>query len=298
MQIQKRERPKIGLALSGGTLKAAAHIGVIEQLAKMNIVPDVVAGTSAGSFIATLYAHGYTPTMMKQLSRHFSILRLVDYGFPLLSSALNVVRYRLGMTIKHKTVKSAQGLLAGHKLERYVRSSLGKTTPKIPYYVIATDLKTGSPIVFSNDTLSLQSGHALPFTNPAKAVTASCALPGIFSPVEMDDYLLVDGAFRDYVPVKVLQEAGCDKIIAINLYQLEDNWYPLTIAHVLVRSFEILLMESIDTDLASLNNVVIIEPDTKNMSWFSVKELPHCIEYGRRAVEEKAEEILNMLTKA
>lgn len=277
-------RPKIGLALSGGTLKAAAHIGVIQQLTEMGIRPDMVAGTSAGALIASLHAHGYSPAAMIQLANRFSLWSLVDYGFPLISSAMNVLRYRLGWPARPRRLVAAQGLLAGRKLERYVAAALRRRTARIPYYLIATDLSTGLPVTFSNDAQAIQRGIARPCPQLAKAVTASCSLPGMFSPVAIDDLVLVDGALRHYVPVQILKDCGCTKIIAVNLYQLDDGWVPETMVHVLIRSFEILLQESIDNDVHT-SDVVLLEPNLHNMSWFSVGELPQCIAAGRAVVQ-------------
>lgn len=232
--------------------------------------------------------------MLERLSQRFSLWQLVDYGFPLLSSGLNLVLNRFGIHSAFHRSRAARGLLAGRKLEQYIRRALGRQSARLPYYVIATDLVTGNPVTFSNDAEAISSGRARLCEDLPKAVAASCALPGVFSPVEMDDFVLVDGAFRHYVPVQVLLDAGCTSIIAVNLYQLESNWSPETIAHVLVRSFDILLKESIDNDVGS-PSVVLVEPNTKHMTWYSVNEFKHCIESGRQAVRAKADEIRTLV---
>ncbi len=288
------DRPRVGLALSGGTLKAAAHIGVIEALAELGIRPHVVAGTSAGSLVAALYAHGYSPVQMKQLTKRFSLWSLVQYGFPVLSSAVTVMSRRLGWRYLSRLVPAAQGLLSAKRLERYVYKALQRRTARIPYYIIATDLLSGNPVTFSNESDAIVRGLAERLTDPARTVAASCALPGVFSPVELGRYLLVDGAFRHYVPVKILQQMGCTRIIAVNLYQLDEDWQPDTLVHVLVRSFEILLRESIDNDIDS-NNLVVLEPNVQNMTWFSVSQLNSCIEAGHECVLESKAAILNLL---
>lgn len=294
MPNDKADCPRVGLALSGGTLKAAAHIGVIEALAELGIRPHVVAGTSAGSLVTSLYAHGFSPAQMKQLTNRFSLWSLVQYGFPVLSSAVTVMSRRLGWRYLSRLVPPGQGLLSEKRLERYVRKALHRRTARIPYYIIATDLLSGNPITFSNETEAIERGLAERLTDPARTVAASCALPGVFSPVKLDGYLLVDGAFRHYVPVKILQEMGCTQIIAVNLYQLDEDWQPDTLVHVLVRSFEILLRESIDNDTDS-NDVVLLEPNVKNMTWFSVSQFNSCIEAGRQCVLENKSALLNLL---
>lgn len=289
-----RREQRIGLALSGGTLKAAAHIGVIEALMHLGIRPDAVAGTSAGALIASLYAHGHTPASMRRLSRKFSLFQLFDYGFPIVSSLVQLLRYRMGISLAGGQLPAAQGLLAGGKLERFIARALARRTAILPFYIIATDLYSGRPITFSNDPVAIRSGQAVRCGHVPRTIAASCALPAIFSPVSIGPHLLVDGAFRHYVPVQVLQDAGCEKIIAVNLYQLDDQWRPETLVHVLVRSFEIMLQETIDNDTASAD-VVLIEPDTRNMSWIAVHQLSRCIEAGRTATYGKKEEIWHLL---
>lgn len=306
--------PKIGLALSGGTLKAAAHVGVLSALEVLGIRPHCVAGTSAGAFVAALYARGYSTKNMIQMVKDFPGITLLDYAFPVVSSTWSLIKYRF---VGRNTgrLPLPPGLLRGVKLETYIRSQLGALKPEISYYMIATDLYTGNDIVFGTEqpaeqaarstyqekhredsiSKSASSLNVQPIDDPARIIRASCSLPGILTPIEFNRYLLVDGGLRDYVPVKVLRAVGCTHILAVNLYRLVDNWRPDTFAHVLSRSFDILLQETIDEDVGG-SDVLSITPNLSHMSFTSVRGMNQCVQAGQRAVAEKVNIIRDFLT--
>ncbi|GMA52533.1 exported phospholipase [Alicyclobacillus contaminans] len=286
----KSPHNRIGIALSGGSLKATAHIGVLRALNTLGIQPDCVAGTSAGAFIAALYAHDYTPDELLHLIRRFPGPSLLDYGFPVSSSVFTSLWYRFRRSVNSRTMRIPSGLLRGDKLYRYFRQHFKGRTPSMPYYVIAADLMTGQPVTYSNNQDMIDQGLTDPIVDPALCVRGSCALPGIFTPVRIGSRILVDGAFRHYVPVKILRQAGCNKIIAVNLYSLQHHWQPETIVHVLVRSYDILLQESVEGDLAG-DDVMIIEPKVGHFSWLSTREMEHGVTVGQQAVWDQQHRI-------
>ena len=288
--------PRIGLALSGGTLKAAAHIGVLQALEKLNIRPDFIAGTSAGAFVGTLYAHGYTIPELRRLVDRFPGPSLFDYGFPLLSSLYNLLRLRLGLRggVAQNFLPLPRGLLLGNRLQSYFRRSLGARSARLPYAIVATDLYSGSPVVFSNDNKLIESQGATCITDVVSCLRGSCALPGVLTPVSLEKWLLVDGALRHYVPVEVLRQAGCDKIIVVNLNRLESAWQPTTLINVLTRSFDILLEETIEDDLAG-EDVFLLQPDVSQVTWVSFSELHACLNAGRTVVEQQRDALIRFL---
>lgn len=286
---------RIGVALSGGTLKAAAHVGVLGGLEELGITPDCIAGTSAGAFVASLYAHGYGVSELTDLIRHFPGASLFDYGFPLVSSLLNLWWYKWPMNQVNRKLHLPHGLLRGRKLEKYYRSHLQKREARMPYYVIATDLLTGEPVIYTNDTVGIDMGIGIPMEDVSKCVLGSCCVPGVLTPVQVGPHLLVDGAFRHYVPVDVLRLAGCDKIIAVNLHHLQKEWSPETFVHVLARSFEILLQESIEGDVDG-PDIVVLAPEVGHLSWVSFDKMESCVTIGRHTVHSHKEDIQNLLT--
>lgn len=286
---------RVGLALSGGQLKAAAHIGVIEALEKVGIQPDVMAGTSAGSLVTALYAHGYRTEQFKSLLDNFPGTKLLDYGFPLWTSAWSLALRQIHVRRSPKVPYVPPGILRGQKLIRYIERLLENRKAQMPFYIVATDLLTGSPVVFSNQAINPSDTYRH-FTNLPKSIVGSCALPGIFTPVPLDDHLLVDGAMRDYVPISVLDSTGCDKIIAVNLYRLPNHYKPRTLVDVLARSFDILLRESIENDIVASSKTFLLEPDFSEIRWKTFSQMKKCYNIGHETVHQKRTEILHFLS--
>lgn len=295
---------KIGLALSGGTLKAAAHVGVLQALENVGIHPDCVAGTSAGSYVSALYAHGCLPSELVRMVDEFPGAHLLDYGFPLWSYAWGLCITKIPF-LSRKTMNLPSGLLRGDRLEQYFREHLSNRQPEIPYYIIATDLYTGAPIVYGDmsrfgrtGSPGTNKGRAVePVEDIAKVIRGSCSLPGILTPVQLGDKLLVDGGLRSYVPVEVLRDIGCTHIIAVNLYRLKGQWQPTTFVEVLSRSFDILLQETIDGDVKG-TDVLSITPNVSDVSFLSFDDMKRCVFSGQKAVVQKEAQLKEFLRKA
>jgi NTE family protein len=291
---QQNSRHRLGLALSGGTLKATAHIGVLSALHSLGIYPDCVAGTSAGALVAALYAHGYSPEELTRMIRRFPGPSLFDLGCPLTSSLYTTIWYRMNKDHSKAHYRVPSGLLRGNKLYRYIRQRFKGRSAILPYFITATDLVSGQPVTYSNDPEALAKGQAEPIEDLALCIRGSCSLPGALTPVKIGRRILVDGAFRHYVPVKVLRDAGCSKIIAVNLYSLQKDWRPASIVHILARSYDILLQESVESDIEGPATVVL-EPDVSHLSWFSFKEMETGVSIGRNTVLDHADKLFALL---
>ena len=178
-------RPKIGLALGSGAARGWAHIGVIETLAEMGIVPDIVCGTSVGALVGAAHVTG----------------RLVQLRDTIAGFSWRDIVSMLDVRV------SAGGLIEGARIEAFL-AGLGvagdiEQSP-IPFAAVATDLPTGREIW-------LQKGPI------GRAVRASIGIPGVFSPVRHDDSWLLDGGLVNPVPVSLCRALGADIIIAVDL---------------------------------------------------------------------------------
>ncbi len=213
--INTEKRPKIGLALSGGGAKGLCHIGVLQVLEKAGIKFDYIVGTSMGSIIGALYASGYSADSIAVLAktqdwdyllantpelRQISIEEKADFG-----------RFLFEIPIENKKIRLPRGVIDGQELSlrlSYLFSPVYQNksflTLPIPFTCIATDITTGDIVV-------LDSG------NLAEAVRASMAIPSIFTPVEYDNRLLVDGGIVRNFPVSHVKDMGADFVIGINL---------------------------------------------------------------------------------
>ena len=181
-------QPKIGLALGGGSARGWAHIGVINELERIGIVPDIICGTSIGALVGGIYLAGQLDTLSEwllQLKRK-EIIKYLD---------LRLLR--------------GGGFVEGSRLIDFFRQQMGDITiedlPK-SFTCVSTDLETGQEIW-------LQKGSLL------DAIRASIAIPGIFTPVHLCNRWLVDGGLVNPVPVSVCRALGAERVIAINLSQ-------------------------------------------------------------------------------
>jgi len=198
--------PRIGLALGGGAARGFAHIGVIEVLEEQGIKVDLVAGTSAGSFVASLYASGRNGKDLANLAEHMDEGAITDWTFP------------------------SRGLIRGEALARYVREKTGGKLieqMRVPLGIVATDLSDGSPILFrTGDT--------------GAAVRASSSVPAVFEPVRIGQHEYVDGGLVAPVPVRFARQMGAELVIAVDISEAPDAKPPGDAMRMLLQTFSIM----------------------------------------------------------
>ena len=177
----------IGLALSGGGARGLAHIGVLKVLQREGIEVDCLAGTSMGGVVAACYAAGLSLDSMEQealrLASARRLLAMVDRSMP------------------------RRGLFAGRRVSEHLAAFMGERSfddLRIPLTLVAVDLNSGSEVY-------LCQGSVL------EAVRATISVPGIFSPVERDGQMLVDGGLLENIPVDAVRRMGADVVIAVDV---------------------------------------------------------------------------------
>ena len=201
---------KIGLALGGGAARGFAHIGVIKALEAQGIVPDIVVGTSAGSVVGSMYAYGYNGFTLQKMALEMDEASISDWALPFFSKS--------------------PGVLKGEALQAYVNKTLHNQPIeklKIPFGAVATDLKTGQPILFRRG-------------NTGMAVRASSAVPSVFQPVTIAGKTYVDGGLVAPVPVRFAREMGAEFIIAVNISSATDQAATASSVDVLLQTFTIM----------------------------------------------------------
>jgi NTE family protein len=183
-RLFKKETPKkfkVGLAFGGGGTKGFAHIGAIKAFEENGITFDEVSGTSVGSIAATFYAFGLTSQEMMQKAK----------------------------SIKVSDIRNSKLFFVPSKtdgLENFVKNSIGDAyfeDMKKPLTIVAVDLKSAKEVHLTKG-------------NVAKAVAGSCAVPGIFNPVDFGEYRLADGGLQNTIPADVLRNNGCRYVISID----------------------------------------------------------------------------------
>ena len=241
-------RPTLGLALSGGTAKSIAHIGVLQALEDAGMRPDVIAGTSGGSLIAVVYASGVGTDRMVEMAGRVNWRRLARVRIPRL------------------------GLFSNQGVAELVRDTVGDLTfedLEIPTHVVTTDLLSGQKAVFSHGPV-------------APAVQASCSIPQIFSPVEIDDGLYADGGFLEYLPLPTLRDVGCSTAVGVHLGAFADfTPRPGHLLAMIMRTIGIVAVRNAH-EAAPMADV-LIEPDLRGFHSFDLKRHEELIDAGRRA---------------
>lgn len=241
----------MGLVLSGGAVRGAAHLGVLEVLDDLGLEPDVVVGTSVGAAVGALHAAGVSP------KEQFEIFKLLSWRA--------LVRPSL----------SGESLLDTDRFADYLRERLGDRRIE--------DL----PVAFRAVTCDIENGETVPLAEGdlVDAVVASCALPGLFPPSIRDGRMLVDGGVVDYLPVDVARDLGADPVIAVDLlppFEPSDE-RPRFFFEIWQRSLYLLIrgnrQDEDDID-------VLIQPNVAAFSFTDFDQVMDLYEKGRAAARE------------
>lgn len=211
------DRKKVAVVLSGGGAKGMAHIGVLKVLERAGIPIDIVTGTSIGSIVGGLYSIGYNANSLDSMVRAqdwtYVITDREDLSRQSLSDRRkqNTYIFTTGMTIGKRDL-NAGGIIRGKNLaELFNQLCVGFTDSlsftddlPIPFACVATNIMDNSEVVFHSGRLP-------------QAMRASMAIPAAFSPVRINDMVLVDGGLKNNFPVDVAREMGADIVIGITL---------------------------------------------------------------------------------
>nr|QRD81092.1 lipolytic protein [uncultured bacterium] len=254
-----KKKVKIGLALGSGAARGLAHIGVLQVLEENGIVPDYIAGSSIGAVVGALYAAGVSPKMMEGIAQNLDMKKYYDVNVP-----------------RH-------GFIKGHRIEELIKlltrdREFGELN--IPLTVTAVDLKTCQLI-------ELNEGKVY------RAVRASISIPGIFTPVEWGDYILVDGGLLARVPVDTVKRMGADVVIGVDVGFRGQHRPPVNILEVILQSLEVMELEILKNNVQ--RGDVIIYPDVSSVHPFFFDEVDRCIQAGRKATLEAMDRIKSLI---
>lgn len=280
-----KERPTIGLVLSGGGALGATHVGVIKVLEELNVPIDLVVGTSMGSIVGGLYAMGLTAAEMDTLIRTIdwggafedrpprgdrSFRRKQDdYGF--------LIDLKVG--IKDGGVQFPPGLIQGQRLTLLLRALSMRAQgvsdfDALPtrYRAVAADLETGREVVLSKGNL-------------ATAMRASMSVPSVFPPVEVDGKLLVDGGVANNLPVDVARAMGADVVIVVDIPTVLKKREQLkSTVDIAGQMLSVLIQQNSLAQLRSLGpRDVLIQPDLGTMSSADFGRIADAIPPGEKA---------------
>ena len=292
-KVSGPRRPKIGLALGGGGALGLSHVGVLRALEEMRIPIDYIAGASMGAIVGGLYASGVST---RQMEITFSELDWWDVMND--NTAREDMQFRrkrddgrylmdLEMGLKGMALIFPYGLSSGQKLNNVIQtwSVNAAGAPdfdqlNIPFRATATDIRSGELVLLKEGNL-------------ATALRASMAVPGAFTPVLIDDHLLVDGGVVNNLPVDVVREMGADIVIAVDVTKMDAVGTAQSdfdsLGSILGRTYDI--MKRPDQDRQGQDADVLITPDTRGFSASDFQKAAEIIPIGDPAVETVADQL-------
>ena len=257
----KHKKVKIGLALGGGGARGFAHLGVLKAFEENNISFDYVAGTSAGSLVGALHCAGLTYQQI----------------------------YDIAKDLKKKDIKPGTFMFVPSKtegLQKVIISAIGDISfqeLKKPFAAVAVDLISADEIIITHGSV-------------AKAVAGSCAVPGVFVPVEFEHMHLADGGLQNTIPADVPRLYDCDYVVAVDVNSTRgEGTDSLKMIDVLPATIRILMKSN--AVKGYLNADVIIQPNLKRFKSTKMDGFEEMIEEGYRAAMDKMPEILSIISK-
>ncbi|MGH9369194.1 MAG: patatin-like phospholipase family protein, partial [Thermoanaerobaculia bacterium] len=283
-------RPKIGLALGGGGARGAAHIGVLRVLEELRVPVDYIAGTSMGSVVGGLYCVGYSPERLDQIITKIDWANLFVDSAPRRDIAFRqkqndyFVPPGVTLGVKHG-ISLPSGLIAGRKLS-FLLNTL--TLPavgvedfdklSIPFRAVAADARTGEAVQITQGSLS-------------RAIRASMAIPVVFTPVRIDDHLLIDGGEAENLPVQTVRAMGADYVIAVDVASSSEipDEAPSSVADILGRLIDLPLLRNTQESrkLADL----VLTPDLKGFSSGDFPKAGEIVPKGEAAARADADKL-------
>jgi NTE family protein len=287
------KRPRIGLALSGGGARGAAHIGVLKVLDELRVPVDCIAGTSMGAVIGGSFASGTTPAEMEKVIATTDWNEVFTDRPPRSEIAIrrkqddykNLFAPEFGF--KDWSILLPKGIVAGVNIESFLRYLTEQSRNvqsfaqlPIPFRAVAADIETGQAVILDHGSLAL-------------AMRASMSIPGAVAPVEIDGRLLVDGGIANNLPIDVARQVCGDVIIAVNISTPPLKRDEITSAlSIVAQLINFLGKDTVDRQLASMTSRdVLITPELGDISSGSFDRQDEAIRIGEAAARQMADSL-------
>lgn len=215
--LAAQQRPRVAVVLSGGGAKGVAHIGALKVIEEAGFPIDIVCGTSMGALVGGLYSLGYSTDFLDSLVRAQDWAALfsdrIDPAYLTLRQRQEQNTYFLIRNLSNEQPQRG-GIIRGRNLDLLFRQlcngwldSIGFDSLPRPFACVATDIVSDKEVVF-------RSGHL------TQAMRASMAIPGVFTPVRIDDMVLVDGGLKNNYPADIARQMGADIVIGVSVQDL------------------------------------------------------------------------------
>jgi NTE family protein len=273
------ERPRLGLALSGGGAKGLAHLGVIKVMEEAGLKPDYITGVSMGSIIGVLYAMGYSPDSIASMFRTYdwdaALSDRIDENKVIFLEKKHYFNSLISLPITRKKIVIPTGLINGQQIEGGLNYYLWPALRindfsqlPIPFLCIGTDIITGKKVILNHGYLP-------------DAIRASMAIPSVFTPVKIDTALLVDGGVVRNYAVSELRDMGADIVIGSYVGFKGITKEDLESVYGILKQIG-LLTSFTDYEEQKRLTDIMIEPDLKGVSTLSFTNIDSIIDRGYR----------------
>ena len=285
-------KPFLGIALGGGGVRGAAHVGVLQELDEAGIAIDMVAGVSAGAVVGAMYAHSLDGKWVEdQFRKVWASARFQDVAAKRFiqsgpsDSWIHKIRKNLTEHVLAIISLHRSSIMTNDGLREILRMLIPTQTfdqMQIPLKIVSTDIETGDDIILDKGDLM-------------DALVKSCAIPGIMEPVEDEGKLIVDGGVGMPIPVPALKE-DCQMTLAVDigLYEFERLDRP-NARTIKIRS-DIITSNRLKSRLASEADLVI-KPDTLGFHWSRFDSGEILFKNGRKAAKETLPRLMTMMEK-
>lgn len=277
---------KLGLALAGGGVKGAAHIGVIKALKENGIEIEAIGGTSIGSIVATLYAMGYDTEKMLEIFKFFA-KEIMKTDSKYFVNNIKTTRKLIGY-----------GVLSGENIEIAIQECAKEKNIsnikdiKMPLVIPTVDVRESKKYVFTN--CELEGEQYIKDVLIQKAVRASSSYPGVFAPCEYQGHKFIDGGILDNLPAGEVKKLGVDKILSVKLASnLQSD--PKNAYEIIFKSIDILFESRIHEALEQSDYMLDLDLSEANM--FNIKKIDYCYNVGYINTIANMKQIKEMLNK-
>lgn len=243
------------MALGGGAVLGAAHIGVVRAIEELEINVEYIAGTSIGALVGVFYAFGKKWEDIEEIALELDWIDI---------SGVSLSRY---------------GLLSNEKLGELIIKHLGDKQIEdadVPLAIITTDITNGEKVIFEKGSV-------------ADAIMASMCIPGIFKPVELNGKMLVDGGVIENVPISSARELGAEYIIGVDLNAKHTYQKPKHILDVILNSFHFLMKNTSKLHVQKAD--FLLEPDLSSFNRSDMGQVKDLIEKGYQDAKERLQEL-------
>lgn len=258
--LDDKFRPRVALVLGAGSARGLAHIGVIQVLREHHIPFDFIVGSSMGAMVGGIYAAGADIKMLDRMLENMDTNVFYDVHVPRL------------------------GFMSGKKIKIFLELMTKKKSfaeLDLPLLTVATDLLSGERVVLEEGSV-------------AEAIRASISIPGIFTPVQQEGMILVDGAVVDRLPIEVAQSRGADLIIAVDVtFGPGKNVSIANTMDVIMAALDIMAKQHFE--LVHPGADILIQPAVGSFQPGDFDKSRQIVDQGRIATEQKIDEILEKI---